>query len=81
MAPSKRANLAKVVRLKSARPDKQVLELVRQISKDAEAGGVHGIAVVIDHGAGDFSYSGHGSLVRNKLIGHAVVLRLAKKFL
>lgn len=69
------------MRLKSARPDKQILELARQIYRDAEAGDVHGIAVVIDHGGGDFSYSGHGSLVKNKLIGHAVVLKLAKKFL
>lgn len=58
-----------------------MIDLAREIARLAEAGHIHGIAVVVDHGGDEFSYSGHGSLVRNKIIGHAVVLKLAKKFL
>lgn len=61
--------------------DHEMIGLINRIAAQAEAGEVVGIAVVVDHGGGDFSYSGHGSLVRNKIIGHAVVSRLARKFL
>ena len=79
---SRKARQGTVVKLESAlRNDAAFIDKLKRLVSMAEAGEVYGVAIVIDHGGGEYEYGGDGSFVTSPLIGYAVTMKLAKKFL
>lgn len=81
MSASSEARSARVVDLSEWRKNHDLVDQLRSLLHDAEAGKISGLLVAAHYANGDMAYAGSGSLCDCPMLGVAATQQLSKKLL